>query len=382
MATNPMQRKARNSFLLGMLLMLVITGAIIAFLILQLTNMKKKEQEEIAAMVQVYTLTQSVTSGQEITPDMLEMHEVNRNMVPDNATSDLTNFQNYFLEDEAGNPVTTTYENGEAQLSITRDGTDYELIHDTETNTYYIQDGDNRETITLTEAPLIAKVDMQANTVITTDLVSSGDAIQDSTRKEEYNMFILPTELATGDYVDIRLLLPSGVNYVVVSKKEVEIPTIAGVDSTDTISIELTEDEISVLSNAIVDAYKIDGAKLYVNRYTDPGLQAASIPTYPVNYEVMQLINGNPNVVEEARTALWRRYNAVDSSGVQTQADQRNNVIDAAIGTTEEEREEAESKVQSGMEESISNSISTRQEYLEGLSAEAAAAASATNTTN
>ena len=30
MATNPMQRKARNSFLLGMLIMLLITGAIIA----------------------------------------------------------------------------------------------------------------------------------------------------------------------------------------------------------------------------------------------------------------------------------------------------------------------------------------------------------------
>ena len=31
MATNPMQRKARNSFLLGMLLMLIICGLIIAF---------------------------------------------------------------------------------------------------------------------------------------------------------------------------------------------------------------------------------------------------------------------------------------------------------------------------------------------------------------
>ena len=36
MASNPMQRKARNSFLLGMLLMLVITGIIIAFLFLQI----------------------------------------------------------------------------------------------------------------------------------------------------------------------------------------------------------------------------------------------------------------------------------------------------------------------------------------------------------
>ena len=36
MATNPMQRKARNSFLLGMLVMLLIAGAIIALLLMQL----------------------------------------------------------------------------------------------------------------------------------------------------------------------------------------------------------------------------------------------------------------------------------------------------------------------------------------------------------
>ena len=42
MATNPMQRKARNSFLLGMLLMLIICGLVIAFLFLQLKNYQDK----------------------------------------------------------------------------------------------------------------------------------------------------------------------------------------------------------------------------------------------------------------------------------------------------------------------------------------------------
>ena len=42
MATNPMQRKARNSFILGMLVMLVICGVIIAFLFIQITNLNKK----------------------------------------------------------------------------------------------------------------------------------------------------------------------------------------------------------------------------------------------------------------------------------------------------------------------------------------------------
>ena len=42
MATNPMQRKARNSFLLGMLVMLLISGVIIALLFMQLMNKMKK----------------------------------------------------------------------------------------------------------------------------------------------------------------------------------------------------------------------------------------------------------------------------------------------------------------------------------------------------
>ncbi len=361
MATNPMQRKARNSFLLGMLLMLVILGAVIAFLVMQLMNLKKEQEEEIAAMVQVYTLNQSVTSGQVITTDMLTQLTVNRSTVPANATSNIATFQNYSLQDEQGNPVITEYEDGVAQLSITRDGQKYELFEDGDN--YYIERNNNREYITLNEAPLIAKVDMDANTVMTTDLLSKGEVVQDSTRKQEYNMFVLPTDLETGDYVDIRLLFPSGTDYIVISKKQVEIPIIGGVDSADTISIELNEEEINTLSNAIVEAFRTTGAKLYVNKYTDPGMQQAATPTYPVSQEVMDLINSNPNIVTEAREALWERYNL----------DQRNNVVNPAVSN-----ENAESNYQTNMEESINNSTSTRQEYLDGLATQA----TTTTTTN
>ena len=377
MATNPMQRKARNSFLLGMLLMLIILGAIIAFLVIQMMNMKKEKEEELAAMVQVYTLKQNVVSGQVITTDMFTKLTVNKATVPANATSNLATFQNYSLQDEQGNSVKTRYENGQASLYITIDGDDYDLTEDN--GRYYIERNNNREYISLSEAPLIAKVDMNANTVITTDLLSTGSAVENSTRKQEYNMFILPADLETGDYIDVRLQLPSGTDYIVVSKKKVEIPAISGVDSTDTISIELNEDEINMLSNAIVDAFKYNGAKLYVNKYTEPGIQEASTPTYPVNYDVLQLINGNPNILEEARTALWNRYNATDSSGVRTQVEQRNNVIDAPINA---DPEQAQDNLETNMEESITNSITTRQEYLEGLSKQAATTKASTNTTS
>ena len=70
MAINPMQRKARNSFLLGMLLMLVIAGAIVALLILQLKNYRDKELEEQRASVNIAILNQDVKSGQIITADI------------------------------------------------------------------------------------------------------------------------------------------------------------------------------------------------------------------------------------------------------------------------------------------------------------------------
>ena len=372
MATNPMQRKARNSFLLGMFVMLIITGLVIAFLVIQLTNMKKEENQEKLSMVTVYTLSQDVKSGQVITNDMYVEQEVNRNTVPSNATSDLSIIENYALKDKEGNDVTTEYaSDGTATLYLQRDGEKLEL-HEEEAQpgTYYVGDDDDKEYIELTTVPLVAKVDLKANTVITTDLIAKGDDVTtDDTRKQEYNMLVLPTDLATGDYIDIRLLLPSGVDYIVVSKKEVTIPDIAGVPSTDTISVNLTEGETLLLSNAIVEAYKVTGAKLYVNRYTEPGMQQAAGTTYPVNQDVMALINSNPNIVEEARTALYARYNV----------DQRNNVVNSALSQA---GDQADTNLQQKMEESITNSQTSRQDYLEGLTATTTTDTSATGTTN
>ena len=122
MATNPMQRKARNSFLLGMLITLVIAGAIIALLFIQLKNYKEKEQEEKANSVKVWVLGQDVISGQVITTDMLTQQVVNKNYVPTNAIGNITVLDNYALEDKEGNEVITEYKNTQAPSYIFNDG--------------------------------------------------------------------------------------------------------------------------------------------------------------------------------------------------------------------------------------------------------------------
>ncbi len=313
MATNPMQRKARNSFLLGMLTMLIISGIIIAFLFIQLTNIKKAEKQEKLAMVTVYTLNRDVDAGEEVSEADFTITSVNKDIAPKD----------------------------------------------------YLTPTDLKE-------KNIAKIAMTAGTVLSKEMIYEDESEQgNDVRKQEYNMFVLPTDLQNGDYIDIRLMLPSGTDYIVASKKRVEIPQIAQVDATDTISVNLSEEETLLVSNAIIDAYKIVGSKLYVTRYTDPGIQKASEPTFPANKDVMSLINANPNIVEEARQALWARYN--DGDGV----NQRNNVVNSAITNA---GDQAIQNLQTKMEDSITNSQTRRKEYLDSLSATATTPETTTTT--
>ena len=362
MAINPMQRKARNSFLLGMLLMLVIAGAVVALLVLQLKNYKDEELAEQQASVNIAVLNQDVKSGQIITSDMLTTQTVNRNYIPSDAIGDAAILENYNLQDKEGNIVTTIYDEDEdtSKLYINIDGEDRELLQEEETGNYYIQDeNDEKEYIELNSVPVVAKVDMTKNTILTRELVSRADnTSSNDVRQQEYNMIVLPMQIETGDYIDIRLSLPSGQDYIVVSKKEVTIPEVAGLPSENTIWVNLAEEEIILLNNAIVEAYKIPGSKLYANIYTEPGMQSAAITTYTPSREVANLIDADPNIVDRAKTELQSRYNA----------DQRNNVINQAL---QNNAEEADSNIETKVQDEITMTQENRRNYLDGLAAEA-----------
>ena len=303
--------------------------------------------------------------GQVITQDMLTIQTVNRNLVPNNATSNIEVIQNYALQTKDGNDIQTVQgENGELKLSINIDNRDYDVLKEDETENYYIMRNNEKQYLELNSVPLVAKVDMNKNTVITTELISkSDDVVQDDVRKQEYNMLVLPMDLTTGDYIDVRIQFPSGQDYIVVSKKEVEMPTINGIDSEDTLWINLSEDEILHMSCAIVEAFRTNGTKLYVTKYTEPGMQEAATPTYPVNASVRNQINNDPNIVERAMNEIRARYD-------QGLTDLRNNDINPII---EAAGEQSDGTLQSNMQQSITNSKNSRKEYLDSLAGAAAA---------
>lgn len=354
MATNPMQRKARNSFILGVLVTFVIMAMIVALLLVQLKKMKEAEEERIANTVKVCVLKFDVVSGQIITGDMITTKEVDKSTVPTNGTSNMTNLSNYFLEDKSGNPVVTS----EGKTYLQRDGQNIELKSEESTGYYYIEVNRQKEYVELSTPPLLAKIDMKANTVITSSmLVKSDEKTTNDLRIQEYNMLQLASQIEPDDYIDIRFRLPSGLDYIVVSKKKVEIPQIEGVDSVNTIWLKLTEDEILAMSNAIVENYIVEGSLLYTTKYVEPGTQDKATPTYVPSAEVQNLMrNNDSNIVETAKIALLTRYNM--NNDVRNNINNAKNAIDS---------DDAQTNVTNGVKKEVSTAQEQRQSYLDAL---------------
>lgn len=294
MAMNPMQKKARTSFLLGMLLMLVILGIVIGLLILQISKMN--EEKNSIQYVAAYVLTQDVESGDSL-EGKVKVEQVRAEHAPSNAITDV-------------NMLTYINEKATAKIRVGR------------------------------------------GTVITTEMINQdGKEKTSDLRIQEYNMIVLPTQLEEGEHVDIRLRLPSGEDFIILSKKHIKQT------NSDTIWIEVSEDEILTMSNAIVEAYIMEGSLLYATIYADAGMQETSIPTYIPSQNVISLINANPNIKATAMDTLRNRY----TDSARGQRGTINNELNRY-------GEEGLTNIESGISQEVEKMKAARQQYVDGLS--------------
>ncbi len=313
MATNPIQRRARQSFLVGFLIALIAMAIVVGLLFMKISSLNEDleaTQKKIPLNKMVYVAVQDIKSGDKVTADLF----MPKNVKTD---ADLSIYltPDFFEYDEEGNPIEYT-----------------------------------------------AKVDIPFDSmVLTSMLVKDGEEKRDDERIVEYNMIVLPTQLKNGDYIDIRYMLPTSEDYIVLSKKYVEQTTATSV------WIKVTEEDILSMNSAIVDAYTIKGSKIHATIYTDPGMQEAAVPTYAVNDNILNLMNSDSNIIDDAKKELVKRWN-VDSNpndgGVTDYRYGRDNINSYTSTMTDEA---FSSQVESGMSQEISGISSSRSEYVSNL---------------
>ena len=313
MAQNPMQRKMTNSFLLGMFITLLIAAVIVFVLLSQINKLKGEKEELEDAQVQatqtVYVATETIPEGQIA----------------------------YGVDDQTANVITKIQ-----QKTIVTDMNEGLLAYD------------DLETIdpngNVTANVMKARVEIPAGTVLTKSMLEN-TSVDDSERLMEYNMISLPSQLLDGMYIDVRILLPTGEDFVVVSKKYVE-----QINYT-TIWMKMSEHEIETLSNAIIESYIIDGAKLYATVYSSPTSQVASDCTYVPNNNVRVILD---KMVKdgEIKAILKGNWSTFENAGYRKVIDNYLNDYDS------EERLE---KATEGINEEVKEMQSTRDAFLESM---------------
>lgn len=312
MATNPIQRRSRQSFLIGFLIALIAMAIVVGFLLVKISSLNEDleaTQKEIPGSQTVYVAAQDIKSGDKITADFFMPKTIKTN-------TDLSIYltPDFFEYDDEGNPI---------------------------------------EYIVKSDIPFDSMV-------LTSMLYKDGEQLRNDQRLIEYNMIVLPTQLKNGDYIDIRYMLPTSEDYIVLSKKYVEQTTATS------IWIKVTEEEMLSMNSAIIDAYTIKGSKLHATIYTDPGMQEASILTYPVNDDILNIMNSNENILDDAKKELVKRWNA-DSNpndGVTDFRYGRNNIDSYTSNLT---TDAFTSQVQSGIQEEVNRISTSRSEYVSNL---------------
>ena len=155
------------------------------------------------------------------------------------------------------------------------------------------------------------------------------ERIDPDIREDEFNMFLLPSNLKKYEMVDVRITFPNGEDYIVLTKKKVHDLSL----KKNTIWIWLNEKEIHRISSAIIDAYMNPGTKLYVLKYVQPETQDEITPTYIVNEHVMEVMRTSPNRLKLAKEELALQVRKLMEERLKTLAAESVSAVESNINT-------------------------------------------------
>ena len=155
----------------------------------------------------------------------------------------------------------------------------------------------------------VYRVDVSSETPLVWDLFTFEEVGQ-TQRYYDIVADVFPIEPAVGQYYDLRIVMPRGQDYVVLSKKRV----VNFYNSA--IRIKLDEEEIHQYQSALVDTFLNPGTYLYVTTYIEPNMQKSATPYYPVGRYIMQIMELDPNIVMLAEQDMVLRRRLVFEAGL------------------------------------------------------------------
>ncbi|MDM8535096.1 hypothetical protein QUF55_10405 [Clostridiaceae bacterium HSG29] len=136
-----------------------------------------------------------------------------------------------------------------------------------------------------------ALIDISEGLPVLKNMICKED-LTDDERLKELSSVLLQSDLEKNEFVDFRIRYSNGLEYIVLSKKEIKKIDLKN----NTVWLSLNEKENLLLSSALVDKAIYQGTSFYIDRYIESNIQKKSQVNYLPNKEVMNLMAVNKYV--------------------------------------------------------------------------------------
>lgn len=168
------------------------------------------------------------------------------------------------------------------------------------------------------------RMDLKGGTALTQDDLST-DKITDDMRLLDVVLNTIPVGLKANTYVDIRMTMPDGKDYIAISHKQVKDIN-SGV-----LKVAVNEHDIHTYNSMLIDSLMYVGSQMYAVEYVEGGIQKASDTYYPLSKKIATLANKDPNLLTAIKADILKKRK--DLEGNLTSVTDGENITQIEIDT-------------------------------------------------
>lgn len=150
------------------------------------------------------------------------------------------------------------------------------------------------------------KTGLTMGTAISSDVVYT-DEITDDQRLLDVVVHNIPVGLKEGAFVDVRITLPKGEDFIAMAHKKVH--SISG----GVLKLVVTEKDIHTYNSMLIDSLIYPGTQLYAIEYLEGGIQSGADTYYPLSSNVLAIAQKDPNLLDAIKSDIIHRREAVET---------------------------------------------------------------------
>lgn len=151
------------------------------------------------------------------------------------------------------------------------------------------------------------RLNLTAGTAISTELVAD-EKITDDMRLFDVVLHNMPVGLKVGSYIDIRISLPLGEDFIAIPHKKV-VDIIGG-----TVKLAINESDIHIYNSMLVDSLLYPSTQIYATEYLEGGIQTAADSYYPMSKNILAVAQRDPNLLSAIKSDILKRRSHLDNS--------------------------------------------------------------------